>query len=209
MKDLFNSDNWFWQHMSDIADMILLSLLWLVSCVPVVTSGVATVALYYVMLKKVRGEADEGIWRLYVRSFRQNFKQGLVVGLLLTALGVLLYIAIQFYAHAQGALRPLFGSLTVVGGIVGLLLLPYVIGQMAQFQNTLRNYVINAFYFSIRHFLSTLGLVAVFSMGLLGLWFLPPLVILVPGLVALGHAAILAKVFDRYAPQSSEESDAD
>ena len=207
MKNLFNADNWFWQRMSEIADLILLSLLWLVCCVPIVTIGPNTVAVYYVMLKKARGEADEGFWRLYVRSFRRNFKQGIVLGLLEVALFVLLYVDVRFYAQAEGIVRPLFGSLTVVGGAALLLLLPYVTGQMAQFENTFRRFFINGFYFMIRHFLTTLGMAAVSVLGVLAVWIMPPLLIVAPALVMLGHGTLLAKVFDRYTPQDGDDAD--
>ena len=209
MKGFFNADSWFWQRMNELADLILLSLLWILCCLPVITIGPGTTALYYVMLKKMRGEGDEGIWRLFVRSFRRNFKQGLVLGLVTVALIVLLYVAIQFYAQAQGLLRPLFGSLTVVGGVVLLMLLPYLVGQMAQFENTIRRYLVNAFFFMLRHFWSTLKMAVVTVLGIAAACIMPPLIILAPGLVALGHATVLVKLFDRYIPQHGDSADAD
>lgn len=201
MKGLFNQDNWFWQRMNDIADMLLLSLMWIVCCLPVVTIGPATVALYYVSLKKVNDQADEGIWKLYWRAFRDNWKLTGAVGLAFVALGVLLYVDVQFYAQAQGALRPLFGAMTVVGGALYLVVLPYLIGQMAWFQNTLRRYLISAFYLSLRHLLRSLAMVGITAVMLLGVYLFPPLLILAPALATLGHAAVLTKIFDRYTPQ--------
>ena len=206
MRNFFNADSWFWQRMNDLADIILL---WLLCCLPIVTMGPGTAAIYYVMIKKVRGDDGEGIWRLFVRSFRRNFKQGLIVGLLMTALIVLLYVDIQFYAQAQGMLRPLFGSLTVVGGAVVLLLLPYLVGQMAQFENTIRRYFINSLFFMIRHFWSTLKMAAVSALGIAAVWLMPPLILLVPGFAVYLHGGILVKLFDRYIPQESDDEDID
>ena len=58
---------------------MLLSVLWLIGCVPVFTIGASTVALYYVAMKMVRDE-EEGIVR---RSFRENFRQSIPVTLIL------------------------------------------------------------------------------------------------------------------------------
>ncbi|MBQ7485689.1 MAG: DUF624 domain-containing protein [Oscillospiraceae bacterium] len=207
MRGLFNADSWFWQRMNEVADLILLSLMWIVCCLPVVTIGPATVALYYVMLKKTKEEADEGIWRLFWRSFRMNWKVAGGIGLLFTALGVLLYVDVQFYAQAQGTLRPLFGALTVVGGAVYLLLMPYMVGQIAWFQNTVRRYFISGLYLVLRHFLRSIAMVAVTVLGLAAIYYFPPLIILTPALVALGHASILMKIFDRYATASDSDGE--
>lgn len=61
---------------------MLLSVLWLIGCVPVFTIGASTVALYYVAMKMVRDE-EEGIVRRFFRAFRENFRQSIPVTLIL------------------------------------------------------------------------------------------------------------------------------
>ena len=43
---LFNYDSPFWSFMSRLADLIILNLLWIVFCIPVVTIGASTTAMY-------------------------------------------------------------------------------------------------------------------------------------------------------------------
>ena len=47
----FSLENPIWKFIGNLADFFLLSCLWYLCCLPVVTAGTATTALYYVTLK--------------------------------------------------------------------------------------------------------------------------------------------------------------
>lgn len=79
MSRFFNPDNPIMEFIAKIFDLILLNLLFIFSCVPIITIGASTSALSYVTLKMVRGE-DPYIWQNFWKSFRQNFKQGTLYG---------------------------------------------------------------------------------------------------------------------------------
>ena len=51
MKKLFTEDNKIFQFLSLLADLMILTLQWLVACLPIVTIGAATTALYSVLFK--------------------------------------------------------------------------------------------------------------------------------------------------------------
>ena len=46
----FSLENPIWKFIGNLADFFLLSCLWYLCCLPVVTAGAATTALYYVTL---------------------------------------------------------------------------------------------------------------------------------------------------------------
>lgn len=56
MSRFFNPDNPIMEFIAKIFDLILLNLLFIFSCVPIITIGASTSALSYVTLKMVRGE---------------------------------------------------------------------------------------------------------------------------------------------------------
>ncbi|MFQ9510793.1 MAG: DUF624 domain-containing protein, partial [Lachnospiraceae bacterium] len=56
MGGLFNLDNPVWRFIGKLVDVALLNLLWIICCIPIVTIGPATTAMYYVTLKLVRDE---------------------------------------------------------------------------------------------------------------------------------------------------------
>ena len=69
-----NYDNIFIRMLSRVGDAMLLSILFVLSCVPIITIGAAFTSLYYTAMKGISGD-DGYIWKFYTRSFKQNFKQ--------------------------------------------------------------------------------------------------------------------------------------
>ena len=57
MNSIFDMDKPFWKWLGKIPELVLLSLFWFICCIPVITIGPASSALYYVALKMVRKEA--------------------------------------------------------------------------------------------------------------------------------------------------------
>lgn len=71
--------------MRRVIDLILLNFLWIIFSIPVITIGASTCAAYYVTLKLVDGkENPEGfalvdVIKLFLKGFKQNFKQGTIL----------------------------------------------------------------------------------------------------------------------------------
>jgi len=81
MAKFFSSENWVWKPFDLVADVFLLSCLWFVCSVPIVTMGAATTALYDCVVRCVRGK-DE---RMFARFFR-TLKNELIPSALCMAL---------------------------------------------------------------------------------------------------------------------------
>lgn len=63
-----------------IFDLIVLGILWMLCCLPFITVGASTAALYYAVVKSVKNNNGYAI-REFFRSFRQNIKQGTILWL--------------------------------------------------------------------------------------------------------------------------------
>lgn len=104
MREFFNPEKGVWAWLSTLVDICGLSILWTCLCLPAVTAGPATAALYYTVVKCVRGR-ESGAFGYYFRSFRQNFKVGLLAGLIVIPLGLLLaggYLTVRWYGTRLG-----------------------------------------------------------------------------------------------------------
>lgn len=89
MGEFFNPEKGIWAWLSTLVDICGLSIFWTVLCLPVVTAGPATAALYYTAVKCVRNR-ESGAFGCFFRSFRQNFKVGLLTGLVAIPAALLL-----------------------------------------------------------------------------------------------------------------------
>ena len=81
-------------YMSKFFDMVLLNVIFVISCIPIVTIGAACTALYYTCVKVIRRDRSK-LWKEYKQSFVDNFKTsvGIWIPLVLTetALTVVTY----------------------------------------------------------------------------------------------------------------------
>lgn len=152
------------RFLARIGDLILLNLIFVVSCIPVVTAGTALSALYAVAMKLVRGE-EPSVLREYVKAFKMNVKEATAVWLILAAAGALLFVDFRLIGVLEGGaylvLRLLLG---VVLGI-WILVFQYVFPYIGRFQNSVLQSLKNALFLSAAHIPSTVMLLGI-SIGL-------------------------------------------
>ena len=70
-NSLFNPDNWLWQPFSAVADVLILSCLWLICCIPILTAGAATAALYDCCARCIK-DGDRALFSRFFRTFRRE-----------------------------------------------------------------------------------------------------------------------------------------
>ena len=106
MGEFFNPEKGIWVWISTLVDIFGLSILWITLCLPLVTAGPATAALYYAVVKCVRGR-ESGAFGYYFRSFRTNFKVGLLTGLIVLPLALALlggHFVVRWYGTRLGGM---------------------------------------------------------------------------------------------------------
>lgn len=96
IRAIFDTDNFFMQICEKILDLMTVNLLFLLSCLPLVTIGIAKISLYQTLFE-IKGNRRVKVIRTYTRIFRENWKQGLRLGLLELALvGISLFDLLLF-----------------------------------------------------------------------------------------------------------------
>ena len=136
MGKLFGPESPFIKFLWKVADLIALNLIWLICCIPVITIGPSTAAMYCVARDIAKGEWP-GIIKSFFKAFRENFKQSLLVFLIL--LIPICLIAVYLFLASSGALDHSAWMKTLIGFIW-----TYVFPLIAQFDNTLGNTLKNA-----------------------------------------------------------------
>lgn len=120
MHSLFNPENKFWNFMGKVTDVACMSLLWLLTSLPIITIGASTAAFYAFTLDAVQ-DKEGGVWSSYFSAFRKYFKKSTLIWLLQLVLFVFcavnLYAAWYFYL-AKGILGLGFLSLALCGTLV-------------------------------------------------------------------------------------------
>ena len=87
MKKSSSIDNPFFRLMGAIGDLVVLNILWLLCCLPVVTAGASTLALFAIVHKIAAGE-DYRTASGFFKAFRRDFKQATALWLVVLAAGI-------------------------------------------------------------------------------------------------------------------------
>lgn len=147
------------EFIAKIFDLVILNLIFIFSCVPIITIGASTSALSYVTLKMVRGE-DPYIWRNFWKSFRQNFKQGTLVWIF--SILIFIFLGMDFYIiNSQNT--SLFAVVRILLWIVcavALSVFLYVFPVISHFVCTTKQALKNALLMTFGHLPYTLMMLA-------------------------------------------------
>lgn len=200
MKKL-SIDNPFFNTMGNLGDMLLLNLIFLLTCIPVITIGTAWTALYRVMLRRVRDESCYPV-KEYLRAFKEEWKQGVASWLPLLVIGAILVFDVMYLGREWS----LWGVGTGVLLSIWCIFTGYVFPIQAQFANTTRNIWKNAAFMAVRHLPYTIVIVAAdliplicFLVGGSVMQLAAPIYITVGfALTARGNAVLFRKIFENY-----------
>lgn len=157
MRSLFNIDSPLMHFLSKAADMIILNVLFLITCIPIFTVGASLTALHYVTLRMVSGE-EGAVSRDYFRSFRQNFRQATAIWLILEVFALLLAYDIRMVWNSGGYVNTVVKILSIIACAALIMILLYVFALLAKFNNSVKGTIRNAVAISLAAFPRTLSM---------------------------------------------------
>lgn len=146
IRGMLDNDSIFGQIMTRAGIIIGANLMFVLLAMPVVTIGPALAALYYVMLKVLRGSRELNPFKAFWHGFRTNFKQGMICWLALMALAAVLVMDISICRQAGGFFTYVMYA-TYVLAAAALVLASYLFPVMAAFGDTVPHLLRNAVYF--------------------------------------------------------------
>ncbi len=211
MNKLFNPDNAFFSFMGRLFDFVVLSVLWLLLSIPIVTIIPATSALYYSVVKVVR--RDRGyLAREFWRSFKQNLRQGSLCSIV--AIVAIVVMVIDFnYALVlmqQGEVigSAFFGVFLVISILICAILM-YLCPILSRFEMKFTGLFKTAFFLSARHILTTFCLIILFVVVLLGSYIILPGMFIFPAFGVWISSYLIEPIFKKYMPakQHVEQED--
>lgn len=196
MGNLFNLDGPVLQFISKLVYSVYLNILWFICCIPIVTVGASTTALFYVSLKVAKNE-EGNLTKAFFHSFRENFKQGTIIWLILLGVGIVLGIDgyVLYHMRFENAFWTLCTAIFFVAAAAYGVVLMYIFPLLARFDNTVGAMFKNALFIGIRFlFCTALMAVIYFVMLLVVVRFFTPAVIFGEGLCALLCSYLLTNI---------------
>jgi len=168
---MFSPDSKIMQVFSRLTDLVLLNILFLITCLPIFTIGASLSALYTMCFRLMREEYS-GIIKSYFKAFRDNFKTATAawVLVLLAAVPALYYLSQTLLA--EGFLRYTSFIFILILTIV-LMTASYGFPWISQFENSVLQSLKNGLILSISRLPRTLAVLVINLMPAI-VWFISP-----------------------------------
>lgn len=205
-RRFFDPEGLVWRPLGFVGDLVVLSLLWGVCSIPLVTIGPATAALYDCAVRCVRQRGD-GLFTRFFRTFRAELRTGIFSTLLWAAL---LGLPLGLVPRALDALprSPLYAALAI--GFVLLLffllaVFVWVFPTLSRFTFGFADLNRTALQLALGNILRSAAMALLTALGIAACWLFTSPLIFVPGLLALLWSYLIEPVFSRYAEPTETE----
>ena len=213
LEAIFNPENAVFRMINKLLDLMVLSLVWAVCCIPVVTAGAASAALYYAVVKAVRRQRSYPV-REFWKSFRANLKKGILIQVIWLMLAAMMLISdVPLFAALLNGKEIQDRVLLVLLAVKAVFLagMPcWLYPLLSRFEQRLLRLAEAALYMLLRYFpITLLGVILLLGAWLLLAWE-PLLVVLVPGITAMLLSFFLEPFLRKLVrPGEAQEEDAD
>ena len=198
MNSLLNPESKLMLIFTKIAYSAYLNILWFICCIPVITIGASTTALFYVTLKISKDE-EGSITKAFFHSFKENLRQGTAIWLILLAFGIILGIDgyVLYHMRFENVFWTLCTAVFCVAAAAYAIILMYIFPLLARFDNTIGAMFKNALFIGVRFlFCTALMAVIYFVMLLIVVRIFTPAVIFGEGLCALLCSCLLSNILN-------------
>lgn len=184
MSSFFSLESPVYKFMSRLLDMLKLNVLWLLtggpvvmfliefflakeglsayrflSFIPLILIGPATTAVFSVTLRMV-DEQEGYIANHFFTAYRENFKKGIIIGVIFLVAVYAIWMDFQFFNAAESINRSSWGYLVI--GIIAVFFafmhLIYAFPLQARYENTVINTLRNSYSIAIKFLVKTIFL---------------------------------------------------
>ena len=184
-----------------LCNFVALNLVFLITCLPVITIGTALSSLYYVTLREARGEYGYLV-RTYLREFKNNFKKGTIAFAILFLIGAILLFNIAFW-FGTGTMPATILTGVLIAAMIGwFLIFTYTFPLIGRFENSTKQTLKNAFGLAMSNMKATFTLIVIDAFVFFLCLFLSPMKLIMVlfgfAFTAYCQSFVFKKVFEPY-----------
>lgn len=209
MSNLFNMDNAFFTFLGKICDVIFLSVVYILLCIPIITIGPANTAVYYATVKVIRRERGY-LFREFFKCFKMNFKRGAAIGFILTVCYIIIGFDI-FAAYTSWTGETTFSSILFGIYIAIAVLLTsfsiFVFPVLSRFELSLKQLVKVVFFMSMKHLPFTIIMLVIQVAAIASVIFVPLLIFIMPVTSTFLISLLMERIFKKYMPKTEESEE--
>ena len=183
MKNSFDriTNSWLYKAGKAVGDVVIISLLFVLFCLPVVTIGVSISALYYTVYRKYTKKSDD-ISKDFFRAVRSNLKNGIIIHIIYSLYSAIVGFNIYFALFGfRGVRLPEWYTLVSFIPLLPLIFsVPFLYPLVARFSNSVKETIKNSFTLCIINFPKFLLIWLIAAIASAICVAFPPAVLLIP-----------------------------
>lgn len=213
MKKSFDhiQNSWLYRLSKSIGDVVIISALFLLFCLPIVTIGASVTALYYTVYRKYHKHIDE-VSKDFMRSLKDNLKNATIIHIIYLLYSALVGFNIYFALNGFGGVKlpDWYIVVSFIPVLPVIFTLPFVYPLLARFSNGLKGTVTNSYTLCMINFPKFLLIWLIFIAALAISVCFPPAALLTPAGAMYLTQMITEKAFAKaIAVEKSREEKAD
>lgn len=190
-----------------LIDYFLISLLWVIASVPIVTGGAAFVAALQTIRTSI--QKDEGhVFSTFWEQFRAEFKQATVLWLLQLALSALLFL--NFCLIRDNEMHILLQVPGYIAIVAVFLWIQLWFGYLSNFEDSIKTLLHNTFLMALsslgRTLLASILPIVFVIAGYISFLTVSPLLFVLPACYLALYARLMKKLFSRYLSTEEEKA---
>lgn len=141
-------------------DLIVLNFIWLVCCLPIVTIGASTTAMYYVCIISIR-QGDGYVVKRFFKAFKENFAKSTIVWICLLIFAAVFAFDMWFWYQIDSGISKAMLAISGAIMVVIVLVTEYIFPVLAKFEGDIKLAVRNSAAMAVGYLPYTIALLIV------------------------------------------------
>jgi len=205
MHGFFNMDGPIYRYGSLLADLLLLTVLWFLCSLPIVTIGASTTAVYFVTTRRIT-DKEGYITRDFFISFKRNFKTATLVFLVLGGIAGVCFLNLWIMSSNElDRLVMLSLPVQFLIFIEAVVVSVYAFSMLSRFDMNFKTLLKSAFVMANRHLATTMLCLVLLTATIIFSLMLPVFALLSVGTYCYISSFFLMKRFKKYRPDLDPE----
>lgn len=166
---IFSTDSSLYIFLQRLWDILQVNFMWVLFSLPIVTVGASTAAAFKVC-QHMADDREGYVVREFIKEFKENIKQGSVVGLISLVAVYSLYLDLQLFIKADKG-QSVFLLVSLLSGLLFSVCIIYAYPLLVRYKNTLGRIMGNAFKIYFRYIGRTIIIMLIVAVEIVLIFF--------------------------------------
>jgi len=210
MRDFFSLDGAFNKYGTFVADTLILSFMWILFSIPLITVGAATSAMFYVSTRRI-SDREGYITRDFWTAFKANFVRSTLLWLLFSVVMGILIFNVWLISIGGAAAFDFSGWTSFIFPAQFIFLVQFIFISIyafpltARFEMSFWQTIKNSFMMANRHFLTSFSCAVLLITIIFASLYFVIFIFAAPGVYAILSSYMIMRVFKKYRPEIDKD----